>query len=227
MKTDDFSLIKTFFSTHPTVDWKLRTRKGHFPYSYLDSFPKFEKPLPNFGDEWKNTLTGKIDISEADVAQAFEFYTLFGCRNLGDYHDVYLRTDVLILADVFEKFRQVCMRVYKLDPVHFFSAPNLSWDAMPFTTRVDSGLLSDIDMLWFFERGIRGGIDGIGELRHFRANNRDLDVFDESKANVYGAFFDVTSLYAGTMQQILPVDSYEWNETITLREILATSDDFL
>ena len=124
LKTDDFSLLKTFFSsTHPTVDWKLLTRKGHFPYSYLDSFPKFEKPLPNYGDDWKNTLTGKIDISEADVAQAFKIYTLFGCHNLGDYHDVYLRTDVLILADVFEKFRQVCMKVYKLDPVHFFSAP--------------------------------------------------------------------------------------------------------
>ena len=95
---------------------------------------------------------------------------------------------------------------------------------MLITTRVDLGLLSDIDML-FFERGIRGGINGIGELRYFRANNRDLDVFDESKANVYGAFCDVTSLYAGTMQQTLPVDSYEWNETITLREILATSDE--
>ena len=104
LKTDEFSLLKTFFSsTDPTVDWKLLTRKGHFPYSYLDSFPKFEKPLPNYGDDCKNTLTGKIDISEADVAQAFKIYTLFGCCNLGDYHDVYLRTDVLILADVLEK----------------------------------------------------------------------------------------------------------------------------
>ena len=85
-------------------------------------------------------MTGEIDISEADVAQAFKIYTLFGCRNLGDYHDVYLRTDVLILIDVFEQFRQVCVKVYKLDPVHFFSAPNLSWDAMLITTRVDLGL---------------------------------------------------------------------------------------
>ena len=115
LKADDFSLLKTFFSsTQPTVDWKLLTRKGHFPYCYLDSFPKFEKPLPNYGDDWKNTLTEKIDISAADVAYAFKIYTLFGCRNLGDYHDVYLRTDVLILADVFEKFRQVCMKVYKV-----------------------------------------------------------------------------------------------------------------
>ena len=124
LKTDDFSLLKTFFSsTHPTVDWKLLTRKNHFLYSYLILFPKFEKPLLNYGDDWKNTLTSKIDTSEADVAQAFKIHTLFGCRNLGDYHDVYLRTDVLNLADVFEKFRQVCMKVYKLDPVHFFSAP--------------------------------------------------------------------------------------------------------
>ena len=219
LKIDDFSLSKTFFSsTRPTVDWKLLTRKGYFPYSYLDSFPQFEKPLPNYGDDWKNTLTGKIYISEADVAQAFKIYTLIGCRNLGDHHDVYVRTDV------FEKIRQVGMKVYKLDPVHFFSAPNLRWDAMLITTRVDLGLLSDIDML-FFERGIRGGINGIGELRQFRANNRDLDDFDESKAKVYGVFFDVTSLYPGTMQQTSPVGRYEWNETTILREILATSDD--
>ena len=118
---------------------------------------------------------------------------------------MYLRNDVLILADVFQKFWKVCLKAYKLDPVDFFSTPNLSWDAMLFITGVDLGLLSDIDMLLFFERRIRGGINGIGELRHFRANNRDLDVFDESKANVFGAFFDVTSLYAGTMQQTLPV----------------------
>ena len=96
---------------------------------------------------------------------------------------------------------------------------------MLITTRVDSGLLSDIDIVLFLERGVRGGINAIGELRHFRANNKDLDDFDESKANVYGEFFDVTSLYGGTMQQTLAVGSYEWNETITLREILAASDD--
>ena len=117
------------------------------------------------------------------------------------------------------------MKVYQLDPVHFLSAPNMSWDAMLLTARVHLCLLSVIDMLWFFERGIRGGINGIGKLRHFRANNRDLQDFFESKAKVYGAFFDFTSLQAGTMQQTLSVDSCDWNETFTLGEILATSDD--
>ena len=96
---------------------------------------------------------------------------------------------------------------------------------MLITSRVDLGLFSDIDMLLFFQRGIRGDFNAIGEHRHFQASNKDLDGFGKSKANVHGAFFDVTSLYAGTMQQTLPVDSYEWNEAITLREILTTSDD--
>ena len=96
---------------------------------------------------------------------------------------------------------------------------------MLITTRATLGLLTDIDLLLFFEKSIRGGINGIGELRHFVANNKDLDSFDVSQPSVYGAFFDVTSLYAGTMQQTLPSDSYLWNETITLAEVLNTSDD--
>ena len=80
-------------------------------------------------------------------------------------------------------------------------------------------------MLLFCERGIRGGINGIGELRHLVANNKDLNDFDAEKLSVYGAFFDVTSLYAGTMQQMLPLDSYTWNDTIILVEVLKTRDD--
>ena len=80
-------------------------------------------------------------------------------------------------------------------------------------------------MLLSFERGIHGGINGISELRHFHINNRDLDEFDETKAKVYGAFSNVTFLYAGTMQQTLPAESYAWNEANPLRDILATSDD--
>ena len=95
----------------------------------------------------------QIDISEANVGQAFKIYTLFGCRNWADYHDVFLLTDVLFLADVFENYRQICMKFYQLEAVHFFSAPNVRWDAMLITTR-DLGLLSDIDMLMFLERNL-------------------------------------------------------------------------
>ena len=101
-----------------------------------------------------------------------------------------------LLADIFEKFRSVCLSVHQLDPAQFYSAANSSRESIPISTRVKLGLLEDIDMLLFFERRIRGGIKGVGELRHFTANNPHL--------NTFGAFYDVTSLYAGTMQKMMP-----------------------
>ena len=83
-------------------------------------------------------------------------------------------------------------------------------------TNVKLGLLQDVDMLLFFERGIRGGINGIGELRHFTANNPHLNSFDPNEKTTFGAFFDVTSLYAGTMQKIMRLGKYKWNSVITL-----------
>ena len=120
-----------------------------FPYSYSDSLGKFKEPLPPFGNCWKNSLTGKIDITEAQYAQALHIYNLFQCQCLSDYHDIYLKIDVFNLADVFQLFRKICMKVYSLDPVHSFSALNLSWKAMLITTRATLGLLSDVDMLLF------------------------------------------------------------------------------
>ena len=150
LQTGDFSLLKEFFSNTPDqLSCKL-TQKGFFPYSFLNSFAKFEEPLPDFGDSWKNSLTGKVDITLQDYQHAPEIYKKLGCTNLGDYHDVYLKTDVLLLADIFEKFRSVCLSVYQLDSAHFYSAPILSWESMLISTRVKLGLLEDVDMLLFF-----------------------------------------------------------------------------
>ena len=117
------------------------------------------------------------------------------------------------------------MQVYRLDPAHFYSAPNLSWDAMLITTGVKMELLQDIDQLLFFEKAIRGGINGLGALRHFEANNKYLDNFNPEKDVTFGAFFDVTSLYAGTMQMEMPLGGYQWCPEITLNEILSTPND--
>ena len=224
MKKDDF-LHKQFFHNVPDQIFLKLTQKGFFPYSYLDSFEKFKEPFPNYGDAWKNSLSGKIDITYSDYQHAVSVYNDFGCQNLGDYHDVYLKIDVLLLADIFQKFRSVCLNVYRLDPSHFYSAPNLSWESMLISTRVKLGLLKDIDMLLFFERGIRGGINGVGELRHFTANNAHLDHFDRRQKTTFGAFYDVTSLYAGTMQKRMPLDKYKWNTEITIEQILQTSEN--
>ena len=200
------------------------TRKSFSPYSYLDCFEKIEKPLPEYGSLWKNTLTGKIDVSLADYQHAIDVYNLFGSMNLGEYHDI-LKTDVLTLADFFEKFRSVCLNLYKLDTSHFFSVPNLSWEDMLISTNVKMGLLEDINMLLFFERAVRGGLKGAGELGHFKANNPHMDSFDPNDAATFGAFLDFTSLYAGTMQKMMPLGNYKWNTEITIDEILQTSEE--
>ena len=87
------------------------------------------------------------------------------------------------------------------------------------------GLLDEIDKLLFFERGSRGGVNGVGEIRHFYANNDLLPHHNPSKATTFEAFFDVTSLYAGTMQNMMPMGKYKWNTAITLHQVLDTSAD--
>ena len=175
-------------------------KKGVFPYSFLDSFEKLsEKSLPQFGDQWINSLSGQIDVSEEDVQRANKVWNMFGCKNFGDYLMLYLKTDVFLLADVFEKCRRLFDQVYGLDPCHYYSAPNILWDAMLKTTKVKLDLLSDIEMLLFCERAIRGGLNGIGEKRYMKANNKYLLDFDEEKPSTYGLFLDVVNLYGGTM----------------------------
>ena len=125
LQASDYSILKQFSCNIPDHLFVKLAQKGFFPYSYLDSFEKFKEPLPTYGDSWKNSLTGAIDITPSDYQHALNTYQEFGCRNLGDYHD-HLKTDVLLLADIFEKIRNVCLKVYMLDPSHFYSAPNLS-----------------------------------------------------------------------------------------------------
>ena len=95
---------------------------------------------------------------------------------------------------------------------------------MVISTRVKLGLLEDVDRLLFFERGIRGGINGVGELRHFTANNPHLNTFDPSQKTTFGAFYDVTSLYAGTRQKMMPRGNYRWNSEITVKQTLETPE---
>ena len=225
LQSKDFVHFRGYFSNTSLELFNKLIKKGCFSYGFLDSFSKFEGPLPPYGNDWKNSLTGSIDITNKEFDEAVSIYNAFSCKTLGDYHDVYLQTDVLLLADIFENFRRVCIKVYKLDPAHFFSAPNLSWDAMLISTEAKSGLLDDIDKLMFFERAIRGGVNGIGEVRHFTANNPLLSSFSSSETTTFGAFFDETSLYAGTMQKLMPSGDYKWNTSITLQELLDTPTD--
>ena len=96
---------------------------------------------------------------------------------MGDYHDHYLKKDVLLMADVFEKFINTCLNLFGLDPCDYFSSPRLGWDAMLKMTGAKLEKISDIDKYLFIEKGLRGGIPYIAK-RYDKANNEYMNYYD-------------------------------------------------
>ena len=123
----------------------------------MDSWEKFsEKSLAN--KESFYSELNKEDITYKDYAHAQKMWEVFEIKNLGEYHNLYVKIDAFLLANVFEKFRDKCTEIYGLDPSYFYTAPGLAWQACFKKTDVKLELLIDIDMLMMVEKGIRGGI---------------------------------------------------------------------
>ena len=117
-------------------------------------------------------------------------------KNMGYYHDHYLKKDVLVLADVFEKFIDTCLKILKLDPCHYFSSPGLSWNAMPKMTGVRLEKISDIiDMYLFIEKQLRGGISYTAK-RYSKANNKYMNNYDPTKSSIYILHLDMNNFYS-------------------------------
>ncbi|CAB4004930.1 NYNRIN [Paramuricea clavata] len=165
-------------------EWKgqeleMLLEKGVYPYEHMNCWEKFnEKSLPEKSAFYSSLY--EEEVNDDDYLRACKVYEKFNCSNLGDYYDLYLKTDVLLLADVFEDFRRVCLGSYKLDPAHYIFAPGLSWDAMLKRTGIRSDLLSNVDMYQFIEKGMRGGVSYIGH-RYAKANNKYMSDYDSSK----------------------------------------------
>ena len=115
-------------------------------------------------------------------------------NSMGDYHDLYLKTDVLLLADLFEKFISACLDYYGLDPCHYFSSPGLSWDAILKVTKIELDLISDIDMHLSIEKRMRDGISYIAK-RHRKANKKYMKCYHNSKENKCTTYLDANNLY--------------------------------
>ena len=142
------------FENYNCRQCELLIRKGIYPYEYMDKFK--ETSLPSIEKFYSDlNMSG---VSDGDYEHACRVWPEFGIRNIGEYHDLYLRTDVVLLTNVFKSFRRVCLENYGLDPSHFYAAPGLAWRACLKKTGIRSELLLDPDMLLMFERGIRGGI---------------------------------------------------------------------
>ena len=157
-------------------------RKGIYPYEHVDSWERFnETNLPS-----KDKFFSKLNdsgISDEDYSHALNVWEKFNCKNIGYYCDLYCKTDVLFLADVFENFRNTCLFQYKLDPAHYYSSPGMSWDALLKITGVELELLTDYDQHMFIEKGIRGGISMVSR-RYAKANNPDIEGYDSKKQKV-------------------------------------------
>ena len=182
---------------------ELMTRKGIYPYSFMDSRDKFDiDPLTLTKLNFRNDLTGE-DIGDKD----FEFYekicNRFNIKTLGEYHDLYLKSDVLLLSDVFENFRETCFQYNKLDPAHYYGAPGLSWNACLKMTGIELELISDVDMYLMIEKGLRGGMSVISH-RKAEANNKYMTSYDPEKPSKYITYLDANSLYSRSMIQYLP-----------------------
>ena len=115
-------------------------------------------------------------------------------KNRGEYHDLYVQSDTLLLADVFENFRNKCIEIYELDPAHFLSAPGLAWQACLKKTKVELELLIDIDMLLMVEKGTRGGICQATH-RYAKANNKYMKNCNKNIESSYIDYSDANNLY--------------------------------
>ena len=209
LEEDDYIYTKDYYND--PLQFNLMKRKGVYPYDYMDSFSKFnDTELPSI-EEFYSQLTD-TNISEDDYKHAKDVWNTFNLKNMGEYHDLYLKTDILLLVDVFESFRKTCLAYYKLDPLHYISAPGLAWDAMLKMTGINLELITDIDMQLFIEKGIRGGTSYIAH-RHAEANNKYMKNFDVNKFISYILYLDANNLYGWAMSQPLPYGNFKWVES--------------
>ena len=179
-------------------------QKGIYPYDYMDSFEKIhEKQLPSEKDFYSILYDEHVTDEQYNHAQ--NVWKTFNLKTMGDYHDLYLKSDIilLLLDDVFENFRKTCLQYYELDPCHYFTSPGLSWDAMLKMTDIKLELIVDIDMYQFIEKGLRGGTSYIAN-RYSKANNKYMKNYDEKTPSKYIMYLDANNLYGWAMSQYLP-----------------------
>ena len=159
----------------------------------MDSWERFdETSLPD--KEAFYSCLNKEDITDVDHRHAKRVFKKRNNENLGDYHDLYIQSVLLLFADVFENFRNKCIEIYELHPAHFLSALGLAWQACLKKTEVKLELLTKNDMLLMVEKGIRGGICHAVHI-YAKANNRYMKNYDKNKESFFIEYLDTNNFY--------------------------------
>ncbi len=200
------TLTNQMFADPKSLD--LLKRKGVFPYEYMTDFSKLSATSLPPKEAFYSQLTDS-HITDEDYDHAQKVWEAFGCETMRDYHDLYLKTDVLLLADVMTEFRKTCKKAYGLDALHYYTSPGLAWDAMLKFTGIELDLISDQDMYLMIEKGIRGGVSSIMK-RYSKANHKYLDDYDPEKPSQHILYLDANNLYGWAMSEPQPYKNFKW-----------------
>ena len=230
-KNYEKELIKRFANIYEFCNGDLNTfilllRKGVHSYEYMDSWERFDETSLPDKEAFYSSLNME-DIADVDHGHAKRAFN----KNLGDYHDLSVKSDTLLLADVFENFRNMCIKVYELDPAHFLAAPGLAWQASLKKTEIELELVTNFNMLLelvtnfnmllMVEQGIKGGIFHAIH-RYAKANNKYMKNYDEDEESSFLEYLDVNSLYGWALSEPLPVNCFDWIEDLS-----KTDEDFI
>ena len=207
-ESDKLKLFNYLSSEFKGKQLELLKRKGIFPYEYLDSFDRFKETALPEKEKFYSRLNN-TNFSDKDYEHALNVWKTFNMKTFGDYHDIYLKTDVLLLADIFENFRKLCLNYYRLDPCHYYGTPGISWDACLKMSGEMIELVTDSNIYLFLEHAKKGGMSFIGH-RLAEANNKYMKDFDLKKESSYLMYFDANSLYSWAICNPLPIGRFKW-----------------
>ena len=197
-----------------TEKFVLLLRKGVYPYEYMNNLNKFkETRLPTIDKFYSNR--NLKNINKKDYKHAQKVWDTFNIKNLGKYHDLYVQSDTTQLADIFEQFRNVCLKEYELDPTYFCTTPGLAIEARLKMTQVELELLTDIDMVLMFEKGIRGRISQAIQ-RYASVNNKYMPNYNSKAPSTYLMYVDANNLYGYAMSKKLPINNFKWEDKLEL-----------
>ncbi|XP_044020034.1 uncharacterized protein LOC122860328 [Aphidius gifuensis] len=198
--------------------------KGVFPYDYLDKWEKFDDTTLPPKDQFYSKLNEE-NISDKAYAHALNVWQKFDIKTLGEYSELYLQTDVALLADVFESFRADCLNTYKLDPAHYYTLPGLSFSAMLRYTQIELELLTDPEIMLFVKQGIRGGLSQASN-RYGRANNRYMgSEYNLEEEESFLMYFDLNNMYEAAMREYLPTYKFQWIDYFDISTLNSIADN--
>ena len=194
--------------------WKYLTKKLAYPYEYFNCIDDYQKPVNNLKKEhFFSKLKNKCPDNE-EIQRTMDIIERFNIKNGEQLTEIYLKSDVLLLACVFEKFIKVSINEFKINPLYCVSLPGYTWQCGLKYTGINLQTLQDKDMIFLLENNIRGGISSVMGDRYIKS--------EENKKILY---IDANNLYGHSMSQYLPYDEIKFNNTVKLEDILNTPDD--